>query len=83
MTVERFITVFAGFFIMLSLALGVETWPELGPNPLFHSSYWLFFTAFVGFNLFQSGFTGFCPLAIILKQFGIRTEAERANGTSS
>jgi hypothetical protein len=34
--------------------------------------YWLFFTVFVGANLFQSAFTGFCPLAIILKKLGVR-----------
>ncbi len=71
MTVERFIVIAAGFFIMLSLALSH-----------YHSPYWLWFTAFVGFNLFQSGFTGFCPMAIILKKFGIPTEAQKAKATA-
>ena len=50
----------------LSLALGVQA------SPLFVSSYFLFFTAFVGLNLFQSGFTRFCPLSNILSAFGIK-----------
>ncbi|MEN8199438.1 MAG: DUF2892 domain-containing protein [Thermodesulfobacteriota bacterium] len=57
----------AGFFILLSLALGVDC----GFNPLFVHKYWLFFTTFVGLNLFQSGFTKFCPLAMILKAVGV------------
>ena len=52
MTVDNFVHVFAGTFVLLSLALGVQA------SPLFHSSYWLWFTAFVGANLLQSGFTG-------------------------
>jgi len=55
----------AGFFILLSLALGVEA------SPIFHSPYWLWFTAFVGANLFQFGFTKFCPLSLILKALGV------------
>ncbi|QLQ00035.1 MAG: DUF2892 domain-containing protein [Burkholderiaceae bacterium] len=66
MTVERYIRIFAGLFIMLSLALGVEG------SPLFVSKWALAFTAFVGLNLFQFGFTNFCPLAIILKKLGVR-----------
>ena len=50
--------------IMLSLALGMDG------SPIFHHHYWLYFTAFVGLNLFQSAFTGFCPLATILKKMG-------------
>lgn len=65
MTVERYIRIMAGFFVMLSLALGVEA------SPLFLSPWWLAFTAFVGFNLFQSGFTGFCPPGILLKKLGV------------
>lgn len=64
MTVERMVLAFAGFAILLSLALGV---PE---SPIFHHKYWLWFTAFVGANLLQSAFTGFCPLAMILKKLG-------------
>jgi hypothetical protein len=65
MTVERYIRIMAGFFVMLSLALGVEA------SPLFHSTWWLAFTAFVGLNLFQSGFTNFCPPGILLKKLGV------------
>ena len=66
MTVERYIRIFAGLFIMLSLALGVEG------SPMFVSKWALAFTAFVGLNLFQFGITNFCPLAIILKKLGVR-----------
>lgn len=65
MTVERYIRVLAGLFIMVSLALGVEA------SPLFVSPWFLAFTAFVGLNLFQFGFTNFCPLALILKKLGV------------
>ena len=66
MNAERIIRIFAGFMIMLTLSLG------LTESPLFVSKYFLFFTAFVGFNLFQSGFTKFCPLNNILAKFGIK-----------
>jgi len=66
MTVNQIVRIVAGFFVMLSLALGVEA------SPLFVNKYWLFFTLFVGFNLFQSGFTKFCPLDIILKKLGVK-----------
>jgi hypothetical protein len=66
MTAPRLIRIFAGFFILLSLALGVKA------SPLFVSEYWLWFTAFVGANLFQSGFTRFCPLEIFLKRLGFK-----------
>jgi len=69
MTVQRYIFVFAGFFVLLSLALGVEG------SPLFVSKWALAFTAFVGANLFQSGFTNFCPLSIILKKLGVPESA--------
>jgi len=65
MTVNDLIHVFAGAFILLSLALGVEA------SPLFVHKYWLWFTAFVGLNLFQFGFTRFCPMGIILKKLGV------------
>lgn len=68
MTVDKFVHVFAGTFILLSLALGVQA------SPVFHSSYWLWFTTFVGANLLQSGFTGFCPLAMILKKLGVKED---------
>ncbi len=72
MTVERIVYIAAGFFIMLSLLLSQ-----------LHHHYWLWFTAFVGANLFQSGFTRFCPLALILKKFGVPTELQKANLPSS
>jgi hypothetical protein len=52
---------FAGSFVLISLLLS-----------RIHSPYWLWFTAFVGANLLQASFTGFCPLAIILKKVGIK-----------
>lgn len=51
---------FAGVFILLSLVLAH-----------YHSAYWLWFTAFVGFNLLQSSFTSFCPLEMILRKCGV------------
>ena len=65
MTVDRLIRIFAGTFILLSLALGVEG------SPLFMSTWWLAFTAFVGINLFQFGITNDCPLGWILKKAGV------------
>lgn len=65
MTVERIMRIVPGLFILLSLGLGVEG------SPIFHNVNWLWFTAFVGANLFQSGFTKFCPLEIILKKAGV------------
>ncbi len=66
MNAERIVRIVAGFFILLSLALGVQA------SPLFVSEYFLFFTAFVGLNLFQSGFTQICPLNNILAKFGVK-----------
>jgi hypothetical protein len=57
---EMIIRRFAGSFILLSLVLSY-----------YHSPKWLFFTAFVGFNLLQSSFTHFCPLEIILRKLGV------------
>ena len=65
MTIERYIRLMAGFFVMLSLALGVEG------SPLFVNKWFLAFTAFVGANLFQSGITGFCPPSFLLKKLGV------------
>ena len=66
MSIDRIVFAVAGFFILLSLALGMNA------SPVFHHEYWLFFTAFVGDNLLQSAFTGFCPLVIILKAVGAK-----------
>ena len=69
MTVQRMILVIAGSFIMMSLALGVEG------SPLFVSKWALAFTAFVGANLFQFGFTKVCPMGYILKKLGVPESA--------
>ncbi|HNJ83006.1 MAG: DUF2892 domain-containing protein [Piscinibacter sp.] len=68
MSIERAIRIMAGFFVMLSLALGVEG------SPLFVSKWFLAFTAFIGANLFQSGFTGFCPPSFLLRKLGFKEE---------
>ena len=60
MKMEMIIRRFAGTFILVSLLLAH-----------YHSPYWLWFTAFVGFNLLQSSFTYFCPLEIILRKVGV------------
>ena len=65
MTIENTIRAFAGTFILVSLALGAPG------SPLFISANWLWFTAFVGFNLVQSAFTHFCPLEMILRRLGV------------
>jgi hypothetical protein len=67
MTVNRAVNIFAGFMIMLSLALAHFA----GQINLGQMS-WLWFTAFVGANLFQMGFTGFCPAARIFKALGLK-----------
>ncbi len=67
MTVNRVVRIIAGFFILLSLTLAHLN----GQADLSHLS-WLWFTAFVGLNLFQSGFTQFCPMDMILKRLGVK-----------
>jgi len=67
MTVERSITAMAGFFVTITVLLSI-----------YHNPNWLWFTGFVGVNLFQSSFTGFCPATMIFKKLGIKTEAEKA-----
>ncbi len=64
MSIDRIVLAFAGAVILLSLLLS-----------LYHSQNWLWLTAFVGANLFQSAFTGFCPLAVILKKMGKQSGA--------
>jgi hypothetical protein len=61
MSIDRLVIAIAGSFILISLLLAH-----------YHSEYWLWFTAFVGANLLQSAFTGFCPMAMILKKFGAK-----------
>lgn len=65
MKIVNWVHVIAGIFILTSLLLGAKA------SPIYHSPYWLFFTAFVVLNLFQYGFTNFCPLASILRAFGV------------
>ncbi|WP_316977340.1 YgaP family membrane protein [Shumkonia mesophila] len=61
MSIDRIVLAFAGFVVLASLGLA-----------LVHHQNWLWLTAFVGANLFQAAFTGFCPLAIVLKKIGAR-----------
>jgi hypothetical protein len=61
MTIDRAVLAFAGTVVLVSLALG-----------LFVHQNWFWLTAFVGANLLQSSFTGFCPLAMILRKLGIK-----------
>ncbi len=74
MTVERLLRLMAGAFILISVALAY-----------WHSPYWLFFTAFVGLNLFQSGLTNWCPAMTILRKFGVpdAQNASQATGKSA
>ena len=66
MTSWQLTRIVAGSFILLSLALGIPG------SPLFVSPWWLAFTAFVGVNLLQSGFTRWCPMEIIWRKLGLR-----------
>jgi hypothetical protein len=63
-TVDQWVFRIAGIFVLASLALSQ-----------LHSVNWLWFTAFVGANMFQASFTGFCPMAMILKKLGVRSGA--------
>ena len=64
MTIDRIVLAFAGTVVLLGLLLAVLV-----------NLWWLLLAAFVGANLLQSAFTGFCPLALILKRFGFRSGA--------
>jgi hypothetical protein len=61
MSIDNAVLSFAGFVVLVSLALGHYV-----------SEYWLLLTAFAGLNMLQAGFTGFCPAAIIFKAFGLK-----------
>ena len=61
MDINRWLRLIAGFFVMLSVALGHWVHP-----------YFYFFTAFIGLNLFQSAFTRWCPMITFLKKLGVR-----------
>lgn len=65
MNINRTVRVIAGFFVLLSVALGAPA------SPVFVSTYWLWFTVFVGANLFQSGLTNWCLMDKILKKAGV------------
>lgn len=60
-TTENYIRIIAGLFVLLTSLLG-----------FFVHEYWLFVTMFIGLNLFQFGFTNFCPLKLILKKLGVK-----------
>jgi hypothetical protein len=64
MSIDRVVFAVAGAMILVSLLLGHYVSP-----------YWFWFTAFVGANLLQSAFTGFCPMALILRKVGVRSGA--------
>ena len=66
MTSWQLTRVIAGIFILLSLALGVKA------SPIYQSAYWLWFTAFVGANLLQSGLTHWCLMERILRGLGLK-----------
>ena len=66
MNVERAIRIMAGSFVLISLALGAEA------SPLFISAHFLWLAVFVGANLFQSGFTRFCPAEMIMLKCGMK-----------
>ena len=72
MSLERLITAFAGFMVLLSLALTYLIHP-----------YFVWLTVFVGANLFQSAFTGFCPVGLLLHKLGIKSEREQALSLSA
>lgn len=61
MSIDNAVMAFAGVMVLASLALGY-----------YHSPYWFLLNAFVGLNLIQASFTGFCPAAIILKRLGLK-----------
>jgi len=66
MTSWQLVRIVAGTFILLSLALGIPG------SPIFHSPWWLAFTAFVGVNLLQSGLTKWCLMETIMRKLGAR-----------
>ena len=70
MSLEHAVEAFAGFMVLLSVVLTYFVHPA-----------WMWLTVFVGVNLFQQSFTGFCPAAIILKKaFNLKTESDLATG---
>jgi len=76
MTIERIVRLFAGSFVLASLALGAPA------SPLFVSTYFLWLAVFAGANLAQSALTGFCPLESILRRMGVGSAQGRAPAAS-
>ena len=66
MSIEKSMMVLGGSMVILSVLL-----------TQFHSPLWMWFTIFIGFNMIQSSFTGFCPPAYLLKKLGVKTEAQK------
>ncbi len=75
MTIRRYVQLSAGSFVMLSLALGAPA------SMIFHNEKWLWLAGFVGFMLAQSGITGFCPMAIVLRALGVKDHLPMPDGT--
>jgi len=71
MTLERYLRLIAGAFVLASLALGHWVSP-----------YWYLFTAFVGANLFQSAFTNWCPMMAILRKLHVREQGQSARSAA-
>ncbi len=67
MTIEKGLMVLAGSVVIISALLS-----------MYHHPNWIWLTIFVGFNMIQSTFTGFCPPAMLMKKMGMKTEAEKA-----
>ena len=70
MSLERGVSAFAGFMVLLSVALTYFVHP-----------YFVWLTVFVGVNLFQQSFTGFCPAKIVMRKLGMRSERELARSS--
>jgi hypothetical protein len=71
MSIERGVAAFAGFMVLLSVALTYFVHP-----------YFVWLTVFVGANLFQQSFTGFCPAAMVMRKLGMRSERELAGAAA-
>ena len=65
MTVERYLRLIAGTFVLVTVGLGI-----------YHSSYWFYFTGFVALNLIQSAFTDWCPMMMFLRKLGAKDSAQ-------
>jgi hypothetical protein len=72
MTVERYLRLIAGCFVLATLLLGY-----------FHSPYWFLFTGFVAINLIQSAFTNWCPMMSFLRWLGAKSDAPVSRGSAA